>query len=98
MYLAFVWNKPFLTLASSTKDESAVELSARLVSVNAIFNLWAPLAAKFDEPVALSVSELSDSGVIKLSVIVKPSLADAVVDVALITWVCSAILTNCPRI
>ena len=56
------------------------------------------MAAKFAEPVALSVSELSDSGVIKLSVIVKPTLAFAVADVALITWVCSATLTNCPRI
>ena len=36
------------------------------------------MAAKFDEPVALSVSELSDSGVIKLSVSVKPILASAV--------------------
>ena len=67
------------------KEESAVELSVRLVSVNAIFNLWAPLAAKFAEPVALSVSELSASGVIKLSVIEKPTLAVAVESLSLIT-------------
>ena len=43
------------------------------------------MAAKLEEPVALSVNELSDSGVIKLYLIVKPTLADAVCDVALTT-------------
>ena len=43
------------------------------------------MAAKFAEAVALSVSELSDSGVTKLSVIQKPTLAFASDDVALIT-------------
>ena len=43
------------------------------------------MAAKFDEPVALSVSELSDSGVTKVSVSVKPTLALAVASLLLIT-------------
>ena len=43
------------------------------------------MAAKFAEPVALSVSELSASGVIKLSVIVKPTLAVAVESLSLTT-------------
>ena len=48
------------------------------------------MAAKLDEPVALSVNEVSDSGVSKVSVIVNPTLASTLVDVSEITTVCSS--------
>ena len=47
-------------------------------SVKAILNLCAPGALMFDEPVALSFNDVSPSGVIKLSVTVKPTLKDGV--------------------
>ena len=54
------------------------------------------MAAKFDDPVALSVSDSSTSGVTKVSLRVNPILADAVSEVSDSTTVCSDIWTKVP--
>ena len=96
--LAFAWTLPLLILNSSTKFWSAVEPNVNLESVKVMFNLWAPFAFSFDEPVALSKSEVSDSGVIKFSVIVKPTLYDGVFEYLSKISLCDVLLTKCPRI
>ena len=56
------------------------------------------MAAKFEAPVALSVSDASTSGVTNSSLNVTPILADAVCDVSDSTTVCSSNCTNVPLI
>ena len=60
-------------LASSTKLESAVEVSDNFAKVKSILNLWAPAAFSFDEPVALSSKDVSSVDVTNVSETVKPT-------------------------
>ena len=65
-------------------------------SVNAILNLCAPGAFIFDVPWALSFNELSSSGVVKLSVVVNPTLNVGVLEYASSINVSSLFFTKKP--
>ena len=92
----FAWTEPLLRVINSTKLLSSVESIGNLESFNSTFNLWAPLAAKLFEPVALSVRLESVSGVAKLSVTVKPTRAFSSIEFVLSIKVSAWFLTNCP--
>ena len=77
---------------------SAVDVKSKDVKVKLIFNLWAPLAAKFEAPVALSVKDSSTSGVTNSSFKLIPILADAVCESSDNTSVWSDSCTNVPLI
>ena len=62
------------SLNNSIKLSSSIEVKASLVKVKSILNLWAPGAFAFEEPAALSTSEVSWLGVTKLSVTFRPTL------------------------
>ena len=96
--LAFEIKLPLSILIISINLESSVDVVESLSSVKLIFNLCAPLAAQLDEPLELSVSEPSASGVTKVSVIVKPILAVSVEEFELSNNVCLFTFTNCPLI
>ena len=66
---------PFKTSNNCTKVESAVDVLTSLDNAKDILSRWAPFAAKFEAPVALSRSDVSDSGVTISSVILNPIFA-----------------------
>ena len=68
------WATPLRSVTNSTKLSSSVEPIGRTFNVAAIFNRWAPLAAKFEVPEALSKRVESFSGVIIDSEISNPTL------------------------
>ena len=59
---------------------------------------WAPFAAKFVEPVALSKRVVSSSGVTKVSAIVNPTRKEELLLYLSRTRICSVVSTKCPRI
>ena len=66
---------PDATVTSSTKSVSSVEPASFFERVSVICNLWAPLAAKFVVPDALSVRLSSSSVVNNSSLTINPTLA-----------------------
>ena len=64
---------PFFNLRSSIKFSSSVEPKGNFARVKSTLSLWAPFAFTFVEPAALSKRVVSDSGVTRVSVTVKPT-------------------------
>ena len=58
------------------KSEDVIASYSYTISSKSIFNLCAPGAEKFENPLELSYSVLSSSGVITRSTILNPTLAE----------------------